>query len=103
MFGSTVVFNFVRNGEIDFNFNFYQAAVTSARLLAWTPKDGNADELGEWFEGDIMLEEGKDRPTPLLKNGLVDEKYRWTGGVVPFEIDAGVCELIDSAVQNAGN
>lgn len=50
----------------------------------WTPESlVNPEELGEYFEGDIEL------PLPPLdKNGLLDEKYRWPGGVVPFEFDS---------------
>ncbi|KAK3855494.1 hypothetical protein Pcinc_038109 [Petrolisthes cinctipes] len=50
----------------------------------WTPESlVNPDELGEFFEGDIML------PLPPRgKNGLLDERYRWTNGVVNYEFSS---------------
>lgn len=49
----------------------------------------NAEELGEHFEGDIIL------PLPGLdRSGLLDEKYRWTNGCVPYEIDPDFCECV---------
>ncbi len=54
---------------------------TSARVLAWTPADDvNPEELGHYFQGDIVLAPGQ---SP--KNGLIDERYRWPNGVVPYE------------------
>ena len=43
----------------------------------------NPEELGELFEGDIAGIAGEAR------NGLIDEKYRWPNGVVPYEITPG--------------
>ncbi|KAK3855493.1 hypothetical protein Pcinc_038108 [Petrolisthes cinctipes] len=64
--------------------------VSSALAIPFIPKSGkewtpeslvNPDELGEFFEGDIML------PLPPRgKNGLLDERYRWTNGVVPLRV-----------------
>lgn len=50
----------------------------------WTPDSlVNPDELGEFFEGDIML------PLPPRgKNGLLDEQYRWTNGVVNYDFSS---------------
>lgn len=50
----------------------------------WTPESlVNPEELGEFFEGDIML------PLPPMgKNGLLDERYRWPNGVVAYEFGA---------------
>ncbi|TOF73281.1 hypothetical protein CGJ15_27380, partial [Vibrio parahaemolyticus] len=50
----------------------------------WTPASLiNPDELGDYFEGDIK------GPVPeILRNGLIDEKYRWVDGVVTYEFDS---------------
>lgn len=49
------------------------------RVAKWLPESGvNPEELGEYFEGDIMSS-----PT---RNGMLDETYRWKNGVVPYEI-----------------
>ncbi|MCL4134214.1 UNVERIFIED_CONTAM: hypothetical protein GTU68_004892 [Idotea baltica] len=42
-------------------------------------KYGNPDEWGSYYQGDIRL------PLPSAKNGILDESYRWDGGVVPYE------------------
>ena len=69
------------------------AAITNERMLAWTPEDGtNADELGEWFQGDIMLPAGEEALPPRMKNGIIDQRYRWTNGIIPYEIDPSVCK-----------
>lgn len=49
----------------------------------WTPASLiNPEELGDYFEGDIML------PLPPQgRNGIIDEKYRWPDGRVPYNID----------------
>ncbi|XP_071527690.1 zinc metalloproteinase nas-4-like [Panulirus ornatus] len=47
----------------------------------WTPESlVNPEELGEYFEGDIELP-----LPPLNKNGLLNEKYRWSNGVVHYK------------------
>ncbi|KAK7086373.1 hypothetical protein SK128_012175 [Halocaridina rubra] len=50
----------------------------------WTPDSlVNPEELGDFFEGDIML------PLPKMdKNGLLDEKYRWPNGVVSYDFSS---------------
>ncbi|KAL3270928.1 hypothetical protein HHI36_021434 [Cryptolaemus montrouzieri] len=40
----------------------------------------NPEELGNYFEGDIRMHERTG------KNGLKDETYRWSNGVIPYEI-----------------
>ena len=40
----------------------------------------NPEELGDYFEGDIVLAPGQE------KNGMIDERYRWPNGVIPYEI-----------------
>ncbi|KAG7167112.1 zinc metalloproteinase nas-4-like [Homarus americanus] len=54
----------------------------------WTPASlVNPDELGDYFEGDI---EG---PLPgILKNGLIDEKYRWDNGIVHYKFSSHFAE-----------
>ena len=42
----------------------------------------NPEELGELLEGDIAGIAGG-------YNGLIDERYRWPNGVVPYEITPG--------------
>ena len=50
-------------------------------MQQWRPTDiVNPEELGEYFEGDIILTTGQE------KNGLIDERYRWPNGIVPYEI-----------------
>lgn len=48
----------------------------------WTPdqKSGNPEELGSYFEGDILFPRGKSR------NGLIAESFRWHDAQIPFEI-----------------
>lgn len=63
-----------------------------SRLFGWPDSDvgsriatydqsslENPEELGSYFEGDILF-------APNVRNGLVKEVYRWNDGVVPFEI-----------------
>lgn len=48
----------------------------------------NIEELSGQFEGDIILNEGQWNAifSPSGRNGLVDEKYRWIDGIVPFQM-----------------
>lgn len=60
-------------------------------------RTGNPEELGNYFEGDILFPESKSR------NGIVGQSYRWPNGVVPFEIvggfDARAMDLIEKAMK----
>lgn len=60
-------------------------------------RTGNPEELGNYFEGDILFPESKSR------NGIVGQSYRWANGVVPFEIvggfDARAMDLIEKAMK----
>lgn len=47
---------------------------------------GNAEEQGNYFQGDILF------PNSMLRNGLKSETHRWTDGVVPVEIENSFCE-----------
>jgi len=58
--------------------------LTRQRIANWKPTDSvNPEELGELFEGDIAGIAGEAR------NGIIDEKYRWPNGVVPYVITPG--------------
>ena len=62
----------------------------------------NPEELGELFEGDIAGIAGEAR------NGLIDEKYRWPNGVVPYEITPGdfskpICRNLSERVSELHN
>ncbi|XP_076034717.1 meprin A subunit beta-like [Oratosquilla oratoria] len=75
------------------------ALVAGSPLNNWTPDSSvNADEMGDYFEGDIV------GPLPTYKNGLIDEKYRWKDGVVPYVISETFApdkeEVILKAFQN---
>merc|ERR1719244_60000 len=50
----------------------------------WTPESlVNPEELGEFYQGDIML------PLPPRgKNGILDESKRWTNGVVHYDFSS---------------
>ncbi|XP_069956062.1 zinc metalloproteinase nas-4 [Cherax quadricarinatus] len=63
----------------------------------WTPASLiNPDELGDYFEGDIK------GPVPeILRNGLIDEKYRWVDGVVTYEFDSLFADDLRAVVQKA--
>ncbi|XP_063889699.1 zinc metalloproteinase nas-4-like [Scylla paramamosain] len=50
----------------------------------WTPESLiNPEELGDAFEGDIVLP-----LPPQTRNGLIDETFHWPGGRVPYTIDS---------------
>lgn len=42
--------------------------------------NGNPEEMGSYFEGDILFPKGQSR------NGLIAESSHWTDGIIPFEI-----------------
>lgn len=46
-----------------------------------------AEELSGQFEGDIVLSPEQEESISS-RTGLINERYRWTNNVVPFEIDA---------------
>ncbi|XP_017890270.1 zinc metalloproteinase nas-13 [Ceratina calcarata] len=54
------------------------------QIKSWKDTDvQNVWEMSGLFEGDIMLDiEEED-----VKNGLINTKYRWPGGVVPYHIE----------------
>ncbi|KAK4306278.1 hypothetical protein Pmani_021900 [Petrolisthes manimaculis] len=79
--------------------------VSSALAIPFIPKSGkewtpeslvNPEELGEFFEGDIMLP-----LPPRTKNGLLDERYRWTNGVVPYQFSSQFTSTQISVVEQA--
>lgn len=59
---------------------------------------GNPEELGNYFEGDILF------PVSTARNGIVGQSYRWPNGIVPFEIvggfDARSMDLIEKAMKS---
>lgn len=60
--------------------------------------DVNPEELGNYFEGDILF------PVSNSRNGIVGQSYRWPNGIVPFEIvggfDARSMDLIEKAIKS---
>lgn len=57
--------------------------MTADRIKSWTKEDKqNVWELSGLYEGDIMLNSEEDGG----KNGLVNNVFRWPGGVVPYYI-----------------
>jgi hypothetical protein len=56
----------------------------------------NPDERGPYYQGDIK------GPLPKMnKNGLIDESFRWPGGVVPFEIDGSISAAQETNIRAA--
>lgn len=58
------------------------------QLIRWhlNKRPGNAEEQGNYFEGDILF------PNSMLRNGLRSESHRWKDGIVPVEIEKTFCE-----------
>lgn len=56
---------------------------TGRRVAEYNPErdDINPEELGGYLEGDMLM------PNALGRNGLTASASRWTGGIVPFEIN----------------
>ncbi|XP_043597695.1 hatching enzyme 1.2 [Bombus pyrosoma] len=71
------------------------------RIKSWTKEDKqNVWELSGLYEGDIMLNSEEDGG----KNGLVNNAFRWPGGVVPYYIkeedfDEEDIEVIEGAIE----
>ncbi|MDK2413033.1 M12 family metallopeptidase, partial [Aphanizomenon sp. 202] len=63
----------------------------------WTPESLiNPEELGEFFEGDLIL------PLPPRgKNGILDEQYRWDNGVVHYDFAASFTETQKATVRQS--
>ncbi|XP_017764627.1 PREDICTED: zinc metalloproteinase nas-13 [Eufriesea mexicana] len=83
-------------------FNETHAHQTIAnRIRSWTKAEKqNVWELSGLYEGDIMLNTEENG----AKNGLVNAKFRWSGGVVPYYIkeedfDEEDIELIEGAMK----
>ncbi|KAF4528650.1 hypothetical protein B566_EDAN017227 [Ephemera danica] len=47
----------------------------------------NPDEMGSYFQGDIMLPE---KPPTMTRNGVDYAVYQWTEGIVPYVIDSTI-------------
>merc|ERR1712212_658473 len=66
-------------------------------LAGWTPDSPvNADELGPYEGGDMV-----GPVPPILKNGMVDEKYHWPNGVVPYKITGHFSDDELATIQRA--
>lgn len=53
--------------------------------VALDAEGSNPEENGPYLEGDLL------HPS-MTRNGMKAEAYRWTGGIVPFEIRGGFCK-----------
>lgn len=62
----------------------------------------NPEELGSYLEGDLLIPFKNGTDIPLGRNGMVAESYRWTDGIIPFEIvgnfNAFAMDLIEKAI-----
>jgi hypothetical protein len=54
---------------------------TGARLDQWTPGKQNPEELGSYYEGDILVPRER-----LGRNGIALTTYRWKNGQIPYVI-----------------
>ncbi|XP_055305146.1 hatching enzyme 1.2-like isoform X2 [Sitodiplosis mosellana] len=66
-------------------------------IEAWTPEDGtNVWEHSGLFEGDIML-----YTKQPIKNGIIDEAYRWPDATIPYYIDDAFTDEEVVSILNA--
>lgn len=64
----------------------------------WQPSDPwNPEELGNYFEGDILMP----KTSSSARNGLKGESYRWPNGIIPFEIKGNFDSQSLSLIQKA--
>lgn len=65
---------------------------------------GNPEEMGTYFEGDILFPINQSTTTSNGRNGIVSQSYRWPSGIIPFEItgsfDAQSMNLIEKAINS---
>lgn len=53
-------------------------------LVEWTPENNsNPEELGSYFEGDMLL------PRAEGRNGIVSTASRWPNGIIPYTFQPG--------------
>lgn len=62
----------------------------------WTPdSDINAEELGTYFEGDILI------PNSEGRNGLVKESSRWKNNIIPYTFHSSVSNSDKNMIRQA--
>lgn len=65
----------------------------------WQPSDNtNPEELGNYMEGDILFPRNRSTNS---RNGLVGQSYRWSNGVIPYEIQGNFDSRSLNLIQNA--
>ena len=70
------------------------------RLLNGDETVGNPDEIGPYFESDIILTEAqKIEMSGLARNGVVNPMIRWPGGRLPYVLDPTVPENYTTRLQ----
>lgn len=66
-------------------------------------RSGNPEEMGTYLEGDILFPTNQSAKSNG-RNGIVNQSYRWSNGVIPFEIagtfDAQSINLIEKAMNS---
>ncbi|KAF4517887.1 hypothetical protein B566_EDAN001841 [Ephemera danica] len=58
------------------------------KVAKWKPGQGSPQELGSYFEGDII-----EPPPSLTRNGVIETRYRWPQGVIPY-VGTAIHELL---------
>ncbi|XP_011704690.1 PREDICTED: low choriolytic enzyme-like [Wasmannia auropunctata] len=100
IFESAVAISYVRNTE-----EWYKTVPdheTGIKVALWTKEMNiNPEELGSYFEGDIMITGNTKR------NGDTNENLRWSNGIIPYIIadhfDDNQLELINGVMDDYFN
>lgn len=66
------------------------------------PVDEGVGEFGDKFEGDIVLTAGQQEAL-LGRTGLIATRYRWTGNIIPYTLEAAMSDAQRAAVREALN
>lgn len=62
-------------------------SITGEAVASWSESSlVNPEELGEYFEGDILM------PPVILRNGLINLSSRWTDAIVPYDFEGSFCK-----------